>query len=232
MLAQTFDQLQVLVVDDASTDGSNVVCAPSVVMRREAVERLGGFDPRLPFTADWEMWLRMALFHDVGYLTHPLVHDRRHAQMETEQVPDSRQFEQSYLAKLLPLEKSPGHGPVVDALRARIAHEYRDRALARMGEELAAGHHARAGEYLAVALGVYLRGGPGTDGGDAAAVRRIFETLRAEDTVAAETRAADLARALEDRDRAIDAMTRTRTWRIGRAWWRLREAITGRPDPR
>ncbi len=35
--------------------GPNIVCASSVVMRRVTVEHLGGFDARLPFTADWEI---------------------------------------------------------------------------------------------------------------------------------------------------------------------------------
>jgi hypothetical protein len=39
----------------------NIVATPSAMMlRRAAVDALGGFDTGLSFTADWEMWLRLA----------------------------------------------------------------------------------------------------------------------------------------------------------------------------
>ncbi len=56
----------------------NLVTAPTVLMRREWIARLGGFDPRLTYTLDFEMWLRLALHADVGYIAEPLVHLRRH----------------------------------------------------------------------------------------------------------------------------------------------------------
>ena len=40
---------------------SNIVGTPSAMMlRRAALDAVGGFDTRLGFTADWEMWLRLA----------------------------------------------------------------------------------------------------------------------------------------------------------------------------
>jgi GT2 family glycosyltransferase len=40
---------------------SNIVATPSVMMlRRAALEAVGGFDTSLSFNADWEMWLRLA----------------------------------------------------------------------------------------------------------------------------------------------------------------------------
>src|SRR5262245_44787922 len=40
---------------------SNVVATPSAVMlRRRVLQALGGFDTSLHFTADWELWLRLA----------------------------------------------------------------------------------------------------------------------------------------------------------------------------
>ena len=40
---------------------SNIVVSPSAMMlRRAAVSTLGGFDTSFSFTADWEMWLRLA----------------------------------------------------------------------------------------------------------------------------------------------------------------------------
>jgi glycosyltransferase involved in cell wall biosynthesis len=213
--------------------GANPVCAPSVVMRREAFERLGGFDPRLAFTADWEMWMRIALFHDVGYLARPLLRYRRHGAMETEAFPTSRQLEQGYLAKMLVLDKHPDRVPDVDARRSRIACEYRDRALGRMRHALETGRPILAAEYLAVALGVRTRRREAGDD-DVAAVRDIFETLRGGERgeaawrEMAEIRIRELAREIDERDRTIEAMTRTRVWRAARAWWALKRALGDR----
>lgn len=43
------------------------VCTPSMVVRREVYERLGGFDPGLGTAEDWEMWVRIAAHYPVWY---------------------------------------------------------------------------------------------------------------------------------------------------------------------
>jgi hypothetical protein len=46
---------------------------PSIVVRREVYERVGGFDRRmLSCGEDWEMWVRIALHYPVGYEPEPL----------------------------------------------------------------------------------------------------------------------------------------------------------------
>ncbi|MEG3439696.1 glycosyltransferase [Pannus brasiliensis CCIBt3594] len=53
---------------------------PSIVVRREVYERLGGFDRRLPGSCeDWEMWVRIAARYPVWYDTEPLALYRVHA---------------------------------------------------------------------------------------------------------------------------------------------------------
>jgi glycosyltransferase involved in cell wall biosynthesis len=215
--------------------GANVVCAPSVVMRRAAVERVGGFDPRLPFTADWEMWLRLALFHDVGYVARPLVRYRRHHAMETEQSPWSRHLEQGYLAKVLALDKHGDRVPDAEAVRRRVVRDYRERALDRMRQALAASDLATAGEYLAVAARVCTRNGRAA-GEDLTALREIFDGLGGKPGGAdaatrladAEVRIRQLAHEVEDHERLIEAMMRTRAWRAAERWWSLKRALTGR----
>jgi hypothetical protein len=56
----------------------NHVNAPSVVIRRDCYTRLGGFDESLPFTADFEYWMRIACHYDVMFLAMPLVQCRDH----------------------------------------------------------------------------------------------------------------------------------------------------------
>lgn len=46
---------------------SNRIQTPSVVVRREVYETLGGFDRRLDCTEDWEMWIRIANRFPFGF---------------------------------------------------------------------------------------------------------------------------------------------------------------------
>jgi len=62
--------------------GQRIQC-PSVVVRRDIYAQLGGYDPRLKFVIDWEMWVRIAASCKVAHLPLPLVEYRVHAQSET-----------------------------------------------------------------------------------------------------------------------------------------------------
>ena len=51
----------------------NHIETPSIVVRREVYERLGGFDRRLfCWGEDWEMWVRIAAHYPTGYEVEPL----------------------------------------------------------------------------------------------------------------------------------------------------------------
>lgn len=56
---------------------------PSIVVRREVYETLGGFDDRLRCSEDWEMWVRIASRYPVWYETEPLALYRMHANSNT-----------------------------------------------------------------------------------------------------------------------------------------------------
>lgn len=64
----------------------NVLHCPGVVVRRSVYERVGGFDPRVSYTTDWEMWTRAASVARVHYIDQPLVCYRLHAQSATSSV--------------------------------------------------------------------------------------------------------------------------------------------------
>jgi glycosyltransferase involved in cell wall biosynthesis len=49
----------------------NCVRQPSVVVRTSVLRKAGDFRPELPHTADMELWLRLALYGDVGYIAAP-----------------------------------------------------------------------------------------------------------------------------------------------------------------
>jgi glycosyltransferase involved in cell wall biosynthesis len=46
----------------------NCITSPEVVVRTSLQKKVGGYDPRLPHTADLEMWMRLAAHADVGYV--------------------------------------------------------------------------------------------------------------------------------------------------------------------
>ena len=56
---------------------------PSIVVRRDVYEALGGFDDRLRCSEDWEMWVRIAARYPVWYETEPLALYRMHANSNT-----------------------------------------------------------------------------------------------------------------------------------------------------
>jgi hypothetical protein len=48
--------------------GVNCITCPEVMVRTSLQKHVGGYDPRLPHTADLEIWMRLAAHADVGYL--------------------------------------------------------------------------------------------------------------------------------------------------------------------
>lgn len=50
---------------------ANCVYSPAVVLRMSVVRKAGGFREDLPHTADFELWMRLALHADVGYIEGP-----------------------------------------------------------------------------------------------------------------------------------------------------------------
>ena len=59
------------------------IMTPSIVVRRNVYEQLGGFDSRLICTEDWEMWVRIAAQYPVWYEVEPLAAYRMHSASNT-----------------------------------------------------------------------------------------------------------------------------------------------------
>jgi hypothetical protein len=51
--------------------GRNCIMNPEVVMRSSVQQAIGGYDPKLPHSGDFEMWLRAASVSDVGRVNGP-----------------------------------------------------------------------------------------------------------------------------------------------------------------
>jgi glycosyltransferase involved in cell wall biosynthesis len=51
----------------------------AMVVKREVYEKVGGYDERLRYGEDWEMWVRIAASYPIGYETQPLAEYREQA---------------------------------------------------------------------------------------------------------------------------------------------------------
>lgn len=86
---------------------------PSMVVRREVYEKLGGFDLRLRTTEDWEMWVRIAANYPIAHEVEPLVLYRKrsasnmHSNMQNgkhaENMYKAIEVFESYLGDRIPL---------------------------------------------------------------------------------------------------------------------------------
>jgi hypothetical protein len=59
------------------------IMTPSIVVRREVYETVGGFDDRLICSEDWEMWVRIASRYPIWYEVEPLAAYRMHPNSNT-----------------------------------------------------------------------------------------------------------------------------------------------------
>lgn len=57
---------------------SNFVGTSTVLVRRDVFFDAGGFDVSLMALQDWDLWLRIAVKHELAYVPEPLVHYRVH----------------------------------------------------------------------------------------------------------------------------------------------------------
>lgn len=67
------------VLRDLLSLSRTVIHSPSsVVMTRALVQQVGGFDPQLSTSADWEYWVRIAAKYPIGFISKPLIKYRVH----------------------------------------------------------------------------------------------------------------------------------------------------------
>ncbi len=127
----------------------NLVCAPSVLMRKKCYETFGGFDLELPHACDWEMWLRTSLFYDVAYLTEPLVGYRFHEAMDTNNYKGGiGGLEQNFSARMTLLRKYPNKIENVKNLKRDITSWAVKWATSKIYDLFDSNHYTEAEEYL------------------------------------------------------------------------------------
>ena len=125
----------------------NTIMFPSMVVRRSAYERLGGFHPGLFHAADWDMWKRIAASFPVWYDPEPLALYRVHGGSDTSRLMQTG-------------------ANIKDARRAiEIAEAYLPPARARALSRKARLYHAQYAMEVArerLLRGLGIRHGPGT----------------------------------------------------------------------
>lgn len=57
---------------------STFITTPSVLIRREVINQVGGFNSSLPTNEDYDLWLRLSLKHRFSYIDEPLCLRRSH----------------------------------------------------------------------------------------------------------------------------------------------------------
>jgi hypothetical protein len=79
-----FDRDQVIPGETAFEESlrGNYITFPAVILRTSVLREVGPFSKYL--TADWLMWLRIALHHDLKFIDSPLFHYRLHEGQESE----------------------------------------------------------------------------------------------------------------------------------------------------
>jgi glycosyltransferase involved in cell wall biosynthesis len=74
----------------------NYILHSGALLRRDVQSALGPYDPNLPQSGDWDLWLRAAAGYDVGYIAEPLYAYRLHrSNMQSKGIPPARQAEQN-----------------------------------------------------------------------------------------------------------------------------------------
>ncbi len=116
---------------------TDFLCTGGLLVRRDCFEKVGNFDPALPVAQDWDLWLRLALRCEAGYVDEPLLQVRSHATQISRDGAQIHADNVRIMAKLC-----HEHGPEVEPYRPIIR-----RNLARSYRALVA-HQWRAGRPL------------------------------------------------------------------------------------
>lgn len=77
----------------------NIICMPTVMIRKSVLTYTGLVDPNLKFIIDWDLWLKITLFSDVYYINKKLVSYRVHDKSTTNETGFLMQEELKYVKK-------------------------------------------------------------------------------------------------------------------------------------
>jgi len=129
----------------------NYVPHSGTLVRADVQREIGPYDLDLPHTADWFLWLRVALKYDIGYLAEPAYAYRIHGEnMRHKQISATRAADESLdvlertygLAKALPGKMDPWRARTLD--HALLQNAWFDLSFGHRTRVWRAGAHAVA----------------------------------------------------------------------------------------
>ncbi len=95
------------------------VAMPTVMVRKQLLERAGGFDEQQGLHEDHQMWLRLSLLSKIGVLAEPLACIRRHSEHFSRAGIVSFQARRRALEQICPLRMSASDRAIFTTERAR-----------------------------------------------------------------------------------------------------------------
>jgi len=96
----------------------NEIVSPSgVIVHRQTIIDVGGFDEKMKYSEDWDLWLKIAQCGGFGYINSPLVKIRRHNENASKKISVMMDAERNVLKKydLLIIKEA--------IFKRKIAHE-------------------------------------------------------------------------------------------------------------
>lgn len=99
--------------------GEAAVTQSSVVARREAIARVGGYPEDLPICGDYELYLRLALRSEIDFVDEPLVLIRRHLEHYCDDLAALAEVRR-FMGKVQRSGMVPHMRAVIRARRARL----------------------------------------------------------------------------------------------------------------
>jgi glycosyltransferase involved in cell wall biosynthesis len=125
--------------------GTNPVFSPTVVVRTALQQQVGGYDARMLHTSDLEMWLKLALHGDVGYVSGVdqglyRVHETNMSNSYYRADSGVRDLEMRLLAFSAVLERGRDVLPDAAALDQRVRRALAKEALLRVNRGYDKGH--------------------------------------------------------------------------------------------
>ncbi|SFL45429.1 glycosyltransferase [Pelosinus propionicus] len=76
---------------------NHIITTSGVLAYKKVLMQTGGFNPKLHYAEDWDLWLRLAQKGGFGYVDEPLVFVRRHSENTSKSVTTGLQGEQCVL---------------------------------------------------------------------------------------------------------------------------------------
>lgn len=105
---------------DPLLKGEPMIAQSSVAVRRELIERVGGYDDELPVCGDYALWIRLAQHSEIEFIAAPLVLVRRHKEHYSDDIAGLED-----LRRMLQKVQRSGVAPHLDAVlqerRAKVA---------------------------------------------------------------------------------------------------------------